>query len=603
MVYIILGFVIYIAFKILRNKISDNTERIKRLERRVLSPEEQVAPAVKPVDSWPGDEDHVSRPYKPEEEARKEEVFEAEKPPVEERPQMPQYRAAVSAPKKREPSEFEKMLQKLQDEFIENWTGILGSVIMVAGIGFLGIYGALKVTPFYRFLIITLFAVVLSALFVSLNMMSKWKQFSYWLGSSAAAIFLFACIGSGSIPGLQWIQNPLFGLGLLGFGILVNMLFAIWTASQTFVSLHTVLSLVALAIAPANEITLATATLVTVISTALSYRHKWDIHLLIIISSFFVYNILSFTTIEHYNLYAIQQAMALSPAQKIIGILCVLAVGVVAALVHYRKDYVAKKVEPLPLLVHMANWLFLGIGLLVYSTGYHYNTFCLAISSVLTFFLARKGRSLGIRWVYTTDTLIAQTLALLTIISLHRWNLNHLAISALAFIECMMFLFIMIKEEEQLFQRIGKHLVHALGIGIIIILAANPAFFSPTSINFTLSLMIIVLLISLTFYFYIHTMFGEGFDSYHIYTGKKDSTPHVSGLGAITCLFLVILYSLFFIHGSLGYHYNTFCLAIFSVLTFFLARKGRSLGIRWFYTTDTLIAQTLALLTIISLHR
>ena len=69
MVYIILGFVIFIVFKILRNKISDNTERIKRLERRALSPEEQAAPAVKPVVSWSADEDHISRPYKPEEEA------------------------------------------------------------------------------------------------------------------------------------------------------------------------------------------------------------------------------------------------------------------------------------------------------------------------------------------------------------------------------------------------------------------------------------------------------------------------------------------------------------------------------------------------------
>jgi len=156
---------------------------------------------------------------------------------------------------------------------------------MVAGVGFLGVYAALQMAPFFRFVMIVAFAAALFAGYVVLKSKPNWKQFCHWLGSAAVAIFLFACVGSGGIPGLQWITNPWFGLGLLLTGIAANLAFAYVGGTATFASLHTILSIIALCLHP-NEITLVTATFVTLASISFSYRYRWDLHLILTLTSF-----------------------------------------------------------------------------------------------------------------------------------------------------------------------------------------------------------------------------------------------------------------------------------------------------------------------------
>ena len=82
----------------------------------------------------------------------------------------------VAVPKKK--SDF---WAKTEKQFIENWTGILGAVIMVAGVVFFGIYAALKVNAFFRFLLITGFAVLLIGAFIYLKRHDKWvKLAEFW---------------------------------------------------------------------------------------------------------------------------------------------------------------------------------------------------------------------------------------------------------------------------------------------------------------------------------------------------------------------------------------------------------------------------------------
>lgn len=51
-------------------------------------------------------------------------------------------------------SAFSIFLKKAEKQFADNWTGILGTAIMVLGIGYLSIYTALKVSPFFRIIIL-----------------------------------------------------------------------------------------------------------------------------------------------------------------------------------------------------------------------------------------------------------------------------------------------------------------------------------------------------------------------------------------------------------------------------------------------------------------
>ena len=125
---------------------------------------------------------------------------------------------AVLAEKRRA---LEKML-------LENWTGILGAVVVVAGVTFVGIYTALRLAPFYRFLLmlVVAFAMITTAFVLARH--ERWRAFAAWLRSAGAAILLFACAASGGLPGLglQWIEQPLPALLLLLAGIGFNLYLA-----------------------------------------------------------------------------------------------------------------------------------------------------------------------------------------------------------------------------------------------------------------------------------------------------------------------------------------------------------------------------------------
>lgn len=114
-------------------------------------------------------------------------------------PPLPRYAAPrVSAPAPKANTAPAGMWKKVERQFLENWTGILGAVIMVMGAAFLGGYAYLQMIPFHRFLLLVAFAGLLVGLFAVLRTRPKWLKLALWLRSSAAAIFLFACLGAGA---------------------------------------------------------------------------------------------------------------------------------------------------------------------------------------------------------------------------------------------------------------------------------------------------------------------------------------------------------------------------------------------------------------------
>lgn len=350
---------------------------------------------------------------------------------------------------------------KVEGQLVENWTGIIGAVVMVMGVGFLGIYAALKMSPIIRFMIITSFAAFLFALYVFLRKKEAWRQLAYWLRSSSGAIFLFACIGSGGIPGLKWIEDPLYALAFLIFGIIINLYFGFAGGTQLFASLHVVLSLAAVGIAPQNQTTMIIAAVVVLFGVLLSYRDRWEYHLLVSLTGFLGYHLYWYYTSGLFD------AEQIPLEARLTGLSITGVIGIAAALIHYRGLYRSGKFETLPCVAHLMNWCYMAAGFLLYTTGSKWNTIILGAAALCAFFLARRARTIGIRWLYHTDTLIAQAIALISLSTLERWDVDGLYVMGIIFIEVMVFMAVMIMEKEDFLVRIGAYLHHLTALALM----------------------------------------------------------------------------------------------------------------------------------------
>ncbi|QIL78295.1 DUF2339 domain-containing protein [Hymenobacter sp. HDW8] len=322
---------------------------------------------------------------------------------------------------------------------LDNWTGILGAIVLVTGVGFLGVYTALQVAPPVRFAMIGSFALAL----LGVQHYLRAKPFAYrlhvWLQSSAAAIFLFACVGAVSVPGLRWVEPPFSYLVLL-VGIAANLWLAWATSREAVATLHGVLSLVALAVLPPTLLPLGAAAGVTAFSIAITYRQRWKFQLLLSILSFFAFH----------QFWIFQQQAPVLGAARWGAMALVLLVGAAAAVVQYRRVYAHQQFDALLFAAHVLNWTALGINLYSYSTGSPWKTVPLGLGALLTFWVARQARQLGIQWLFQTDTIISLLLALATAFSLQGWHATGSIILLFMLLETLLVAFIMAREGETL---------------------------------------------------------------------------------------------------------------------------------------------------------
>ncbi|MCK5076403.1 MAG: hypothetical protein KAR38_08505, partial [Calditrichia bacterium] len=172
-------------------------------------------------------------------------------------------------------------------------------------------------------------------------------------------------------------------------------------------------------------------------------------------SSFFLYHLFWYFKIGYSEL---------TGTQNLIGIITVITISVAAALVHYREAYQTKKFVVLPFSVHLVNWFYFGLGLLLHTTGTQWKTIAILLGAIAAYFLARKARKIGIRWLYYTDTLIAQLIAIIAIITFTSWDVNALVIMGIMFLQTILFLIVMIKENEEKLYRIGTYIMQFMGI-------------------------------------------------------------------------------------------------------------------------------------------
>lgn len=355
----------------------------------------------------------------------------------------------------------------LEKQFAENWTGILGAGILVLGIGFFAVYAALLLDAVYRFAMLTGISGILVGAFYFLKKKDYWNDLAFWLRSSAAAIFLFACLGSGGIEGLQWIDNSLYALLLLLLGVGVNLSLSLLEKRQNFASLHILISLLALGVAQSatekaigNPTLLIVASAVTLFGIMLTYRSKkWDKQLFLSVSSFFAFHLFWYFHARPEN--------GFSTFDNVIGIITVVLVSVTAALGHYREVYANKKFDVLPFLAHLTNWFYFGIGLSLHSTGSKYKTFIIILGAIAGFVLARRAKKLNIPWLYRTDTLMSYLVLLFASSTLIAWEVDWLFISVLIFVETSAFTLLIMQQKERFLYQVASFTVFLSSFGLL----------------------------------------------------------------------------------------------------------------------------------------
>ena len=273
-------------------------------------------------------------------------------------------------------SAFSLFMKKMEQQFVENWTGILGTAIMVLGIGYLSIYTALKVSPMFRILILWLYAGILVGSYYFLEKKEKWFKTGLWLRSAGASLFLFGCFGASQIPALTFITNIPIAYSLIGFGIALNLYVGYIIKQQTFLSLHVILSILILCVIPEKLlITFLLASLTATAGIVLSYKEKWEYHLLIVISGFIIFDI-----------WFTQGANALTSTENLFAIIGIILVSVSCMYMQYRSIYADTRFDRIAFITHLTNWVLFAAGLILHSTGSKIKIFVLLVNKTLSSF-------------------------------------------------------------------------------------------------------------------------------------------------------------------------------------------------------------------------
>jgi hypothetical protein len=100
--------------------------------------------------------------------------------------------------------------RRIERLVVANWTGILGVVMVVAGVSFVTINMALTMGPQARFWLTVAAAAVLVVPSLLWGQRDPWRNLTAWMRSGGAALFLFACSAAGGVPdlGLTWQRDP-----------------------------------------------------------------------------------------------------------------------------------------------------------------------------------------------------------------------------------------------------------------------------------------------------------------------------------------------------------------------------------------------------------
>ncbi|MGC4040385.1 MAG: hypothetical protein QM710_06270 [Flavobacterium sp.] len=384
-----------------------------------------------------------------------------------------------------EESAFSVFIKKTEKQFADNWTGILGTAIMVLGIGYLSIYTALKVSPFYRILILWAYAGMLMGSYYLLKKKEKWEKTGLWLRSAGASLFLFGCFGASQIAALKFVTNDVLGYSLIGLGIGLNLFIGYIIRQQAFLSLHVILSMLVLCVVPDKILaTFLLAAATGVIGIVLSYKEKWEYHLLVVIFAFIVFDI-------WFN----YQGTNLTQLENIFAITGIIAVAVSCMFMQYRSVYENTRFDKAAFITHLANWILFATGLVLHSTGSRFKAFVLFGGAIACFLMTLKARRKNVFWLYHLDGMVSFVLCALSIVMLQDWNIGIDIIGCAIYLLIIACLFVIYREKEHLLHKIFLYINHVAVFVLAVIyavLSTNSFLINTTSLLISNSCLAII---------------------------------------------------------------------------------------------------------------
>ncbi len=358
------------------------------------------------------------------------------------------------------PAQGPRIWKRLERRLIENWTGILGVLVVVAGVTFVTINVALRLDPFQRFALTTAAALALALPSWLFGRREPWRDLSDWMRSGGGALFLFACAAAGGLPqlGLQWLDDPLQALGLLSLGVLVNLTLAAIARNQTIASLHVVASLVPLLIVPQTALTLAIASLVTLVGSRLPLGHRWDRHRLLVTGAYALF---------HGSWFLRSQA-ALADDDRLRAAAALAAVLVFGAGIARQQGerQPAGRTLALPLALLLSQWGALALALLLYPQHAAVRATALAGAAAVALLLSRSARRRGLGWLQRSEALVGQSLAVAAVLSLGPLIANAPLLVFVLLVECLLFLRLGVETGEGTIRRVGWGLSAVAGLAL-----------------------------------------------------------------------------------------------------------------------------------------
>lgn len=414
----------------------------------------------------------------------------------------------------------------------ENWMGVFGSVALVIGAVFFGLTAEIMQHAEVRVGMMIAVSFLFLGVSQKLKNHTEWIPLCGWLKSIAGTVILFATLGAGGIEGLQFIHSPLYGLYFLCFGISINIILAMTTPSEKVASLHVILSILAFCIVPQSVILLPIGAIVASIGLISAYRSKWDLHLILIVMAFTIQNtIWTFTLDAH-----------LLPWMHDLAIGSSVAVSLIAACIHYSKKYHSPKLELLPLIAHISNWALLTWNIWIHVQFFKWTPLLLGSVAVTGFILARIAKKKEIDWLYHTDTLLSQLVAMSALASMHILLVKPMDLGLLILCETLVFNCICLIHKENFLIKIG-YCLSSLSYLVIAICFLEALSITPIADQFPIYLrMGLVTALSWGFYIYSSLKNYVIDDFRFLLFGRRNQENSISIMMLFGTIFLLGIY-------------------------------------------------------------
>lgn len=339
--------------------------------------------------------------------------------------------------------------KRIERGLVANGSGLLGVLVVVAGVTFLAINAGLELDARQRSLLTLLAGGLLAAPSLLWGRRERWRDLTAGMRSGGGALVLFACAAAGGLPqfALQWIDAPAPALALLAAGVAVNLGLAAIARNAATASLHVAVSLVPLAIGPQGAAPLIIATAIALLGAELPLRHPWLRHRLLVCWLSGAFQLVWFLR----N----QPALAASPALVAAAVLAALLVFGGGLLRLHRQGVAPPRLQALPLALLVSLWSGLGLALLLYPPQPAARAAALAFGAVLALLLAQRARRAGSLWLAMADRLAAQALVLASLLSLAPLIADGPLLIGAVLLECLSFQTIAARQDEPALARIG----------------------------------------------------------------------------------------------------------------------------------------------------